>query len=272
VSGSEPSRGNNLGWYGQIREQMRRHMNLDELEDDQAIVFQTGEPAQPQERTLTPVDQPHSGTAPYSVETDLKGPFTHIRQFKEIAPSYQLGELPEANVPDEELVASQTNRLDEDKQTKGNVIHRILQLLSERSDEVDIAHWIRAEYGLDINNRPWQQWFSEAKTVISNPDWGFLYDPAQYQKAFNEVPIIYQHNNDTVYGFIDRLVMTDNKILLVDYKTHELQSPQDAENLTARYLPQLHLYQQGVVKCWPDMPVECYLLFTHNAELIPVIM
>jgi ATP-dependent helicase/nuclease subunit A len=270
VSGSEPSRGNNLGWYGQVREQMRRHMNLGELEDDQAIVFQVGEPVQPQEQTLTPVDQPQSGTAPYSLDNDLKGPFAHIRQFKEIAPSYQLGELSKANVPNEGPVVSQGNRLDEDKQTKGNVIHRILQLLSEHTDEGDIVHWIRAEYGLDINLRPWQQWFSEAKAVINKPDWDFLYDPARYQKAFNEVPIVYQTNNDTVYGFIDRLVVTDNKILLVDYKTHELQSPQDVENLAERYLPQLRLYHQGVVKCWPDTPVECYLLLTHSAELITV--
>jgi len=106
--------------------------------------------------------------------------------------------------------------------------------------------------------------------VIDNPRWRFLYDPNQYNNAYNEVPLMYQQNNDTVYGFIDRLVVTGNKIYLVDYKTHDLRGREDIDAMTARHLPQLRLYQQGIAKCWPDVPVECYLLFTHNAVLKPV--
>ena len=86
------------------------------------------------------------------------------------------------------------------------------------------------------------------------------------------MPIMYQHGADVVYGFIDRLILADKTIFLLDYKTHALQKPQDVDILTARYQPQLRLYQQGVAKCWPGRLVQCYLLFTHNAELKPVLV
>jgi ATP-dependent helicase/nuclease subunit A len=272
VSGSEPSRGNHLGWYGQIREQMRRHMQLEALEDDQTIVFQSGEPPPPMNHTLPADMDSIRGTAIEADDTQLKGPFTRLQQIKEIAPSYQINAIPATNEPGEATVDSHLPTLDTDQQTRGNVIHRILQLLSERTDDIDIAHWIRAEYGLDIQKHPWKQWFLEAKTVVDNPEWDFLYNPSTYRKAYNEAPIMYQYHNDTVYGFIDRLVVTDDKIILVDYKTHVLQSPRETDNLIARYLPQLHLYKQGVAMCWPESPVECYLLLTHSTKLIPVVI
>jgi ATP-dependent helicase/nuclease subunit A len=110
----------------------------------------------------------------------------------------------------------------------------------------------------------------EAKRVIDNPSWRFLYDPMQFEKAYNEVPIMYQHEQDTVYGIIDRLVIASEKILLVDYKTHDLHGPEDIDILAAHYLPQLSLYHQGIAKCWPERKVECYLLFTHDGVLKPV--
>ncbi|KPJ93303.1 MAG: hypothetical protein AMJ53_07545 [Gammaproteobacteria bacterium SG8_11] len=265
ISGSEPSRGNNLGWYGQVREQMRRHVKLNEPDDAQSVVYQSGR--QPAAPTAYCEMEILSTVTPPVTETKLKGPFPHWQGFKEIAPSYQMLGVPGIYGLSEETTQRPGNTLDEDKQTKGTVIHRILQLLSEQISDTDIIRWIRAEYGLDLRSQPWHQWLLEAQRVIDNPSWRFLYDPKQYAKAYNEIPVMYQHEGDTVYGFIDRLVITGNKIFLVDYKTHELHTANDMELLAQHYLPQLRHYQMGITKCWPALPVECYLLFTHNTSL-----
>ncbi|MGD8938511.1 MAG: UvrD-helicase domain-containing protein, partial [Gammaproteobacteria bacterium] len=271
VSGCEPSRGTNLGWYGQVREQMRRHMDLQELDDEHTLTYQSGEAIVPATHPSSSDQEILPATTPLLAEHGLKGPFHNIHQLKEIAPSYELAEpLHGLSEPEQKSTHKQRGSLDEDKQTKGNVIHRVLHLLSERVSDADIAQWIRVEYGVDLQLPPWNQWLLEAKQVIDNPRWRFLYDPNQYNNAYNEVPLMYQQNNDTVYGFIDRLVVTGNKIYLVDYKTHDLRGREDIDAMTARHLPQLRLYQQGIAKCWPDVPVECYLLFTHNAVLKPV--
>ncbi len=272
VSGCEPSRGHDLGWYGQVREQMRQHMKLQEPEDEQTITYQSGEAPTPATQPPSSEQEAPQVTTPLLIEHGLKGPFHNIHQLKEIAPSYESAVVAGLRDSDQEPTQTLRSALDEDKQTKGNVIHRILHLLSEGVTDTDIAHWIRGEYGLDLHVQPWNQWLLEAKQVMDNPSWHFLYDAHQYNNAYNEVPIMYQQDTDTVYGFIDRLVITDDKIFLVDYKTHELHSPNDIDLLTTRYIPQLRLYQQGVAKCWPDLPVECFLLFTHNAVLKPVLI
>ncbi len=261
ISGCQPNRGRDLGWYGQVREQLRLHLNLEEPGEDQSIVFTSGEPpvsaaiAREAERkdSLTIAETKY-----------LFGPFTHLQCLREIAPSYELA----PPFRDNGYSVAHSDVMDEDKQIRGTVIHKLLQLLSEGTSEGDISRWIRGEYGLDIHAPACAQWLQQARDVVANPAWRFLFDATQYRKAFNEAPIMYQLNNqlnnDTVYGFIDRLVVTDNRIILVDYKTHQWQSVEHIEDLTAYYLPQIRLYQQGVSMCWPEKPVECYLLFTHQ--------
>jgi len=280
VSGSEPKRGDNTGWYGRIREQLSRHMDLKELQDEQAIVFQSGEPP-------TVEAQSESRHAENSIvkmpEADigLKGPFPSAGLLKEIAPSHETPPKTATSAPagvnaarltntnNTSVVVSQAslNTLDEDKQIRGETIHRILHLLCESVNESDIADRIRVEYGLDLLASPWDQWLAEARRVIHNPAWGFLYDNTQYLAAYNEVPIMYRQNDDTVYGFIDRLVVTEQKLIIVDYKTHAVNNPNDFEFLAGRYMPQMRLYRQGLAKGWPNRPIECYLLFTHNTHL-----
>jgi ATP-dependent helicase/nuclease subunit A len=271
ISGCEPNRGNNLGWYGQIREQLGFHLGLEEMNDQHGIVYQTGEP--PQIEAQESLIQGQNAAAPIAATNNhLKGPFPRVGVVKEIAPSYErpiaAGATTENSGPHmSETMCGEKSVLDEDKQTKGNTIHSILHLLCEHVAETDVIERIRAEYGLNLRADPWSQWLAEAKRVITNPAWEFLYNPTHYKFAYNEVPLMYRQNADTVYGFIDRLVVTDERLIVVDYKTHAVQKQSDVDLQTTRYIPQLRLYKQGIAKCWPNTPIDCYLLFTHNAHL-----
>ena len=278
ISGCEPNRGSNLGWYGQIRSQLRAHMELDEFGNEEPIVFQNGEP--PRAETRSEAMRDSSDINVSAEDLALKGPFPRAGRLKEIAPSYEMpttwgtpnGVLAKTSdtIPNETTSAlphAAPNALDEDKQTRGNAIHRILHLLCEHFNEADIVEKIRIEFGLDLRTNPCDQWLAEARQVIDNPAWGFLYDAGQYQVAYNEAPIMYRQNNDTVYGFIDRLVVTDKQVILVDYKTHTVRDPNEVDIIADRYTAQLRLYKQGLAKCWPNLPLACYLLFTHSAQL-----
>ena len=63
---------------------------------------------------------------------------------------------------------------------------------------------------------------------------------------------------------IDRLVATDTKVWLIDYKTHRVRSAAQLRDLCDRYRAQLALYREGVQRIWPDRPVQTCLLFTHG--------
>ena len=71
-----------------------------------------------------------------------------------------------------------------------------------------------------------------------------------------------------VYGIIDRLIVHEDKIELIDYKTHRVSDESTLESLSQNYKKQLSLYREGIRRIWPDRPVKSGLLFTNSARLI----
>ena len=84
------------------------------------------------------------------------------------------------------------------------------------------------------------------------------------------MPIQYRRGQQIVYGIIDRLVVTDSGIHLIDYKTHRIDSESMAQQLLQRYKQQLELYREGVQRLWPDHPVKAYLLLTDSGKLVDI--
>src|SRR3569832_1725422 len=97
-----------------------------------------------------------------------------------------------------------------------------------------------------------------------------LYDDAYYDAASNEVPMHYRQNDGVVYGVIDRLVISGDRCVVVDYKTHR-GAADDPQRHAALVQEQLRLYAEGVALLWPDKKVEPYLLFTVNRRLYSLI-
>jgi ATP-dependent helicase/nuclease subunit A len=71
-----------------------------------------------------------------------------------------------------------------------------------------------------------------------------------------------------VHGVIDRLVVNDDDILLIDYKTHQHATSATVEQLTDNYLDQMRYYTRAVSRLWPAHSVRSGLLFTACAELV----
>ncbi len=59
---------------------------------------------------------------------------------------------------------------------------------------------------------------SDANTIVAP-----LFDPTVSQQAYNEVPVQYLDGNHMVHGIIDRLLVSDGEVTIIDYKTHQLQ-------------------------------------------------
>src|SRR5206468_8289671 len=67
-------------------------------------------------------------------------------------------------------------------------------------------------------------------------------------------------------GQIDRLVVTDDRVLIVDYKT--LRSPPSIEQEVAPvYLRQLALYRAALARIYPGREICCALLWTEGPRL-----
>ena len=111
-------------------------------------------------------------------------------------------------------------------------------------------------------------WWQEAQDVHADPRFAHLFDPSRYDRAWNEVPIQYLLGEHLVYGIIDRLVVSGDSVLVIDYKTHQSASADSVAELAMDYREQMRLYAQGVAALWPGHPIRPCLLFTACKALV----
>jgi ATP-dependent helicase/nuclease subunit A len=249
ISGCQPRRGNTLGWYGLLRAPFTDDEK--ELPND-GLVYNSG--TQPTQASRVPVSKDRN-SAPQllSEQLSVSTPASNI------APSRIVAD------PDAPVITQAT---DPDARTRGIAIHRMLQLLSEQA--TDIRQRVAAELGLPSEDRDLQTWQDTANEVFQSAAFAHLFDPALFISAHNEVPLHYKTNGQDVYGIIDRLVITEDCIWLVDYKTHQTANTAELEALSEHYRAQLEYYQTGIQHLWPRLPINAGLLFTHTLTWKPL--
>ncbi|MBV8777496.1 MAG: PD-(D/E)XK nuclease family protein, partial [Alphaproteobacteria bacterium] len=70
-------------------------------------------------------------------------------------------------------------------------------------------------------------------------------------------------------GQIDRIVVTDDRVLIVDYKS--VRPPPGAEHeVPAVYLQQLASYRAALERIYPGRTVTCAILWTEAPRLMPI--
>jgi ATP-dependent helicase/nuclease subunit A len=159
---------------------------------------------------------------------------------------------------------------DSDGIRRGIAIHRALDLMSRVPPLTaeQARQQIRHESALAGNDSELDTWMDEACRTVNNREFDLIFKPSACRKALNELPVMYQHNRSSVYGVIDRLIIYDDSILLIDYKTHQVEVGAELDKLADTFKNQIALYCTGVAKLWPGKKIKSGLLFTHSARLI----
>jgi len=83
------------------------------------------------------------------------------------------------------------------------------------------------------------------------------------------VPITGMVKNRLVSAQIDRLLITDHEVLIVDYKTNR-PPPHDEKDIPLVYREQMISYRDIIQMLYPDKKVKCYLLWTDGPLLMPL--
>ncbi len=86
-----------------------------------------------------------------------------------------------------------------------------------------------------------------------------------------EYPVNYRRDGEIVSGVIDLLVVEEEEITIVDFKTDSTtgrDSEQELREDFEHYFYQLQLYEQGIQKALPDAEVKTALLFTETGKLL----
>ena len=72
---------------------------------------------------------------------------------------------------------------------------------------------------------------------------------------------------EVVSGQVDRLIVRDDGIMILDYKTAR-PAPETPAGVSPAYLRQMAAYRAVLCGLWPDRPVRCALLWTAIPRLM----
>jgi ATP-dependent helicase/nuclease subunit A len=152
---------------------------------------------------------------------------------------------------------------------RGSLAHRLLQSLP------DIPADRRAQAAADYLARAGSKLPTEERSSLAEEVMVVLDDSRFYElygaNSRAEVPIVgrIQIGGKTVRvsGQIDRLAVTQEAVLIGDFKTNR-PAPRRIEDVPPAYVTQLALYRAVLAKLYPDKPVRCALIWTEVPDLM----
>ena len=152
---------------------------------------------------------------------------------------------------------------------KGTVIHLLLEHLPAipRTEwEIKGKQLIDLKYP-DIVTQDRSEWIANSIAILENPDLKFLFDTSETN--LEEVAItaeIPELDNKPIFGYIDRLVIADDHVLAVDFKTNRLV-PANVDETPEGLLRQMGAYHRALEKIYPDKKIKTAILWTQTGEL-----
>jgi ATP-dependent helicase/nuclease subunit A len=200
---------------------------------------------------------------PAWLRTALPAPTTSAGLLR---PSQASGE-PAHRVKPAEAIAQRTRALQQ-----GTLVHRLLQSLpdlpAERRRAAALAHLARNANG----------WSEAERDVLAEKVIGLIAD-SRFAAVFAEgsraeVAIVGRltlpgRPPALVSGQIDRLVVTPNEVLIVDFKTNHAP-PKAAIDAPPAYVRQLALYRTVLSRLYPQHNIRAALLWTETADLMEI--
>ena len=238
ISGSEPKTKDH-GWYGKICSAF----GFESKDNKESIVLET---KGTESKISLEIETKPKKTI--LIPKELSSPIEILNQQLDISPSQQ------AISTSENIESSEGNTI------RGIVMHQMLNYLSY-SPESKLSQFYSAEMN-EIQIEELEKWWIECQAIIKDKSFMEYFEPSQYDKAYNEVPIQFKDNDNTVFGIIDRLIIKDNKVTIIDYKTHPYVTKDNIKNIAQTYEKQMQLYEKGVQLLWPEYNVTSTLLFT----------
>lgn len=148
---------------------------------------------------------------------------------------------------------------------RGIVTHRLLELLPAYTGEqhARLAQIYLAQYALDLSEPVRCEIAREVLAIIQDKTFAPLFTP----EARAEVPITGHIGGQLINGKIDRLMITDDEILILDYKTNR-PPPKNPENVPPAYRAQMQAYKALLQGLYPGHIVRCALLWTDGPVLM----
>ncbi|WP_187428489.1 RecBCD enzyme subunit RecB [Roseobacter fucihabitans] len=144
----------------------------------------------------------------------------------------------------------------------GTLVHKYLEHLSVAASQ----NWpatLASLRSADPNNSDHDEAAKEARFVLQSAELANVFS----DNSLAEVAVTAQIGHRRLAGIIDRLIITDTKILAVDFKTNQTV-PAQAKNCPEGILRQMGAYAHALAQIYPHHKIRTAVLWTKTAMLM----
>lgn len=151
---------------------------------------------------------------------------------------------------------------EETAKLRGTRVH----LLLEHFAQTPADQWDSIAQALLPDAEDLGELINEARGVVSNPELNFLFAHG----TLAEVPItakIDAVQGKTLSGIVDRLIVTEKDVWVVDFKSN-VAVPPNADACPEGLLRQMGAYHAALKQIYPDRPIRPAIVWTRDASLM----
>lgn len=148
---------------------------------------------------------------------------------------------------------------------RGRLIHALLQHLPDypAAGRAAVAARFLDRPGHELSGKDRAETLAEVLRLLDEPALRDAFGPG----SLAEAPIAGRVNGLPLAGQVDRMLITDERVLVLDYKTNR-PPPERVEDVPALYLRQMASYRALLRQVFPGRAVECWLLWTWSARIM----
>ena len=140
-----------------------------------------------------------------------------------------------------------------------------LHLLLEHLPNVPTENWDQITQNLLRDAEDRDELMAEALAVIQNPELAAIFAP----DTLAEVTVTARLNSERLHGVIDRLIVTPDKVIAVDFKSNATV-PTSPAQCPEGVLRQMGAYAHALTQIYPDHQIETAIIWTRTATLMPL--
>ena len=149
--------------------------------------------------------------------------------------------------------------------TRGRILHRLLQSLPDVADKgrEAAARRFLANPQFALADAEQDAIVTEALALLRHPDYAPLFGPGSRA----EVPLTGYVEGQLISGQVDRLLVRDDAVWIVDFKSNR-PPPASLSAVPDAYHAQLAAYRAVLQQIYPDRPIRSFLLWTFTLKLM----
>ena len=152
----------------------------------------------------------------------------------------------------------------------GTIVHLLLEKLPKSNSNdwqnivPNLLKWAEIYVPEETQTRAYKQ----AENILKNPSFEFIFAPdvlAEVQFS----TIVESVGGIPIVGVIDRLVLSQDSALIIDFKTNQ-EVPSSIDEVPLGILKQMGAYAASMQKVFPKKNIELGIIWTHSAELMKI--